>query len=330
MKRIFFLAVLSAISFTALQAQKFDTVKVKKDLPLPGGGGLLETTVTLTDVELYENTNYTGRKGNFKIVGGKLVAPFKTANGSFKVAAGKIVYFKKCENEFPYEEAYSESQAKANLMGICGVRSDNLVRLPIQFNGLSTIIHNNDCRRVFGDVKIKVFEISPDGASQSNMRHNLRATSPFRADNFTFLAFTNANANVTPRYNRHLHDANPSVPVVSTVVTSTSGGEAVGSFGVGATALRDGRLSMLVVSNIGSAHKTCDLCDDFSSNVRMPAARTESIPINKNYAGGRVDAANNKVVLGPYQARGSRDGSAITASGGTFIDFRVHLTVTGL
>jgi hypothetical protein len=274
MKKFLSLFLLLITISTLAVAQKFDSTKIKRDLPKPLPGKL---TRVVSDIKIFDQPNYKGNSGYFTIVDGKLKAPFPVNNVSFNVPSGKIVYLKKCDTEFPYEEAYTTSQGKADLTKVCGIRTDDLSGFTVQFNGVSAIIHNNDCKRVFGDIKIKVFEHAPGDGAQSFM---------------------------------------------------TCG---AGTYFRGASALREGRVSIMVTSNLGSAHKTCDLCDDFTSNCRMSAPVTEAVPLNKPYTGGRiVDAGHNRVVLGPYHAHGSRDGSAITASAGTDKDFRVHLTITGL
>ncbi|MBL7732392.1 MAG: hypothetical protein JNM88_14530 [Chitinophagaceae bacterium] len=329
MKKMFLLMLLALfITFTGF-AQKYDTAKIIKKLPDTARFGTL--SYTINDVEVFEQANYQGRSGYYKWQNGKIVPPFKTTTGSIRVAAGKIVYFKKCDTEFPYELAYDASQAKFDLRNICGVRSDDASGFTILFNGISTIIHNNDCKRVFGTITVKVIENAPDGGSQANMRL-VSAGTRFRRDAFTFLPFSNANANTTPPYSNYVHNASPSVPTITTTVAGSGGvGESLGGFRVGASALRDGRVTVIVTSNIASAHKTCDLCDDFSSNVHMAAPVNAALPLNKTYGSGQIiNAANSRVVLGPYRASGTRDGSAITASGGTFIDFRAHFTFTGL
>lgn len=328
MKKFFSCFLLVLIISNIAGAQKFDSSKIKRDIPLPPEPRKLARIVS--DIKLYPQPGYKGTGAYFNIANGKLMAPFPLNDVSFTVPNGKIVYLKKCDTEFPYEEAYTASQSKADLTKVCGIRSDDISGITIQFNGISTIIHNNDCRKVFGDIKIKVFELAPVDGAQSYMISS--AGTYFRGpDRFTFLPFNNASAATTPLYTNYVHNANPSVPTVTTIVSGRGGvGEALGTFRVGANALREGRVSIQVISNIGSAHKTCDLCDDFTSNCRMSAPVTEAVPLNKPYAGGRiVDAGHNKVILGPYHAHGSRDGFAITASGGTDKDFRVHLTITG-
>jgi hypothetical protein len=282
----------------------------------------------ISDITVYEQPGYRGRSGNFMMRGGRLESPFPISNISFTVPAGKIVYIKKCDG-FPSENAYTASQTSINLTGICGIRSDILTTLTVQFNGISTIIHNNDCKRVFGDIKIKIIEISPDrDAAMSDM---ILSPTPYVGENsFTFLPFTNANANTTPTYINYVRNETGLRPSTLGVVGNriSNVGNAVGNFKVGRNALRDGRVKIVVISNLGSAHKTCDLCDDFSSNVRMAAAVTEVLPIN--HAGGRViDASHNRLILGPYEASGLAE-HGVAASNGIHINFRVHLSLVGL
>lgn len=326
MKNLVLILLLLVITGTS-HSQKPDTAKIiQKYIDKAPVIGVLNE---VNDIEVFELPKFKGRTGKFRWENGKIVAPFKTKDASFRVANGRIAYIRRCAGEFPEENAYTGSVASADLTGICGIRTDAAVTIPIQFNGVATIIHNNDCRRVFGDIRVKVYESAPDGAAQAMMPCN--AIPVFRADAFTFLALSHPNSTTRSRYGRLVHDANPAVPVISTVVNSVTGGEAVGNFVVGASGLRDGRVGVIITTSLGSAHKTCDLCDDFSSNVRMTAPVTKTYPINRAGSDGRIlNAANNRIQSGPLRAQGSRDGFAITASGGIFLDFHTQFTVNGL
>jgi hypothetical protein len=286
------------------------------------------TLSIISDITVYEQPGYRGRSGNFMMRGGRLESPFPVSNISFTVPVGKIVYIKKCDG-FPSENAYTASQTAINLTGICGIRSDVLTTLTVQLNGISTIIHNNDCKRVFGNIKIKIIENSPDrDAAMSDM---ILSPTPYTGeDRFTFLPFTNANANTTPTYINYVHNETGLRPSALGVVGNriSTVGNAVGVFKVGRNALRDGRVKIVVTSNLGSAHKTCDLCTDFSSNIRMRAPVTEVLPIN--HSDGRIiDATHNRLILGPYEASGLPE-HTIEASGGIGKNFKVHLTLVGL
>jgi hypothetical protein len=288
------------------------------------------TLSIISDITVYEQPGYRGRSGNFMMRGGRLESPFPVSNISFTVPVGKIVYIKKCDG-FPSENAYTASQTAINLTGICGIRSDVLTTIAVQFNGISTIIHNNDCKRVFGNIKIKIIETSPDrDAAMSDM---ILSPTPYMGENsFTFLPFDNENANTSPRYrygyDNYVRNETGLRPSTVPIVSSSTVGNAAGIFKAGRNALRDGRVRIVVTTNLGSAHKTCDLCTDFSSNIRMRAPVTEVLPIN--HSDGRIiNATHNKLILGPYEASGLPE-HTIEASGGIGKNFKVYLTLVGL
>jgi hypothetical protein len=290
------------------------------------------------DIKLFEQPNYQGRSGYFSWVNGKLTAPFPLSNISFEVPRGKIVYIRRCF-EFPSEEAYYRSQENISLLDICGLRSDEKSGIKVEFNGISTSIHNNDCKKVYGNIKVKLIELSPDRDSVqslmqigTNPHRNVGAGSRrnfVRTEGiFTFVPFLFASAGEIPEtyYRDHIYNNNPEPSII--YPRGRHGGieaPAAAFFVAGRKALQEGRVKLLVVSDLGSAHKTCNLCDDFSSKIKMKTPAYESIPINIFLPDkGRVDTTGKKLVLGPYQARGSRDGSAITASAGTIKDFKVY------
>ena len=295
-----------------------------------------EVLSVIYDITVYEQPGYRGRSGNFIMRGGRLESPFPVSNVSFTVPAGKIVYIKRCDvSLMPSENAYTASQTSINLEGICGIRSDVLTTLTVQFNGISTIIHTNDCKRVFGDIKIKILENAPGASGGALLSDMILSTTPFMGENsYTFLPFSNENASTTPRYrygyDNYVRNETGLRPSTIRVVNSPTAGNAVGVFKVGRNALRDGRLKIVLISKLGSAHKTCPTCDGFSSNVSMPAAVTEVLPIN--HADGRViDASHNRLIVGPYEAQGHRDGWAVGAVGAPItIQFKAHFTLLGL
>ena len=329
MKNVIIMLVLLMLGSLA-QAQGKDTVKIteswveKKPIPVDN------LSIEIRDIEVFEFPKFKGRSGRFRQAGGKLIPPFKAGNVSFRVPEGRIVYIRRCISDFPDESAYTGSVASADLTKVCGIRSDDLVYVYVQFNGISTTIHNNDCKRSFGSLKVKMYESAPDGAAQ--VLHTMTAPATFRPDAFTFQAFSHPSSASAPRLGNLVHNGSPATPAPSAVVyVAGGGGEAVAKFAIGASAVRDRRAGLTINADLGSAHKTCDLCDDFSSNVRMTAPVNKSYPFNRADTEGRIlNATNNHVTMGPLKARGSRDGSAITASGGTFLDFYAHFTVIGL
>jgi hypothetical protein len=145
----------------------------------------------------------------------------------------------------------------------------------------------------------------------------------------TFLPFNNANSTTSPGYTNHVLDEGHFRPTMLGIVGNSTVGYAVANFWVGKNALREGRAKIVITSDLGSAHKTCDLCLDFSSNVRMRAPVTEVLPLN-HIDGRRIDATNNRLIVGPYEAHGLAEHTFVASGTGINILFRAHFKLVGL
>ncbi len=285
------------------------------------------TGVSVTDIQVDEFPAFTGRRENPRLKDGKLIASFPLKNVSMTVPAGRIVYLKYCNVEFPYEMAYSESQAKINLEGVCGVRSDEATVFSVYFNGISTAIHDNDCKKVFGKITIQVQENSPTEADvMTNFKCNTGTA--FRGDNpYTFQPMKINKADSRKNISNYVFNDQPVPSLGSNVISSTTTGEDMATFVVGKNSVLQGRVKMIVTSNIAGAHKSCPTCDGYSSNIHMARPVIETIPLEFNYPfhGLRTPQLGNAIILGPYGAFGSPDGASITAQGGFSQSFRVHI-----
>lgn len=286
---------------------------------------------TVYDIKVFELPDYHGRSGYFTKVDGKLVPPFPVSNISFTVPPGKIVYIRTFF-EFASEMVFTKSQTNINLENVTGIRSDEETSIYVEFQGISTAVHNNDCKRVFGNIKVKLIETSPDrDAVQSFMllgpNPDTRGRQVIRrSDVFEPFNFANASAITEPYYRNHIYNNDPE-PSVIYPRGRNSGvrAPATGNFVAGKNALKEGRVKILVMTDLGSAHKTCDLCDDFSSNIRMKTPVNNLTGINVFYPGTRmIDSTGKQLLFGPFEASGRRDGTAITASAGTIKEFRVY------
>lgn len=297
--------------------------------------------VKVFDLQLFEQPDYQGKTGYFtKMTNGTYKAPFPLTNCSFKVPRGKIVYIKTM-TEFPSEAAFTENERKANLTNVVGVRSDDLIGVIISFNGISTAIHNRDCRKVYGSIKIMLQENAPD--ADSTMSNMMRRAVPREGrgrrlvltgnERWTFMPWKYANAAEVPStqgppFNKYILNSSPE-PVAPphpqwNDIVYTDPYEAY--FHCGKKALQEGRLKFHFTTDLGTAHKTCDLCDDFSASISMKPAY-EFLPLRNYYGPGELDTSPKNFMLGPYEARGSRDGFAITATAGTVKQFKVYYSM---
>lgn len=291
-------------------------------------------------IVFFEQPNYAGASaGIVKTANGTFKLPFSLQHVSFKVPAGKIVYIKRC-SEFPSEMAYFNSQPDISLEGICGIRTDETATFAVTFNGISSEIHNNDCMRFSGTVKVKVLETAPDNATVNAVMmysqpidDRRTISSQGEATIFRWDDRWRAGVYDISEYQGTIFNNNP-VPEITTQAHNYFGRTQKTykvTYTVGKSALRDGRLKIYVTTDLISAHKTCDLCDDFSSSIKMAAPAYAAIPVKKMYDGGKiVDGSHPYFIAGPFIAKGSRDGTAITATAGTTKNFRVHFGVLGL
>ena len=292
------------------------------------------------DIIIFEKPNYTGDSaGITKKADGSYQLPFPMQHVSFKVPYGKIVYIKRCF-EFGSEKAYFKSQPDINLADICGFRTDETAKISVSFNGISTEIHNNDCMRFSGTVKVKILETAPDNSTSDAVMMYTHPTGDGRsistqgeAPIFDWGNGRRASLYDVSQNNGTIYNNNP-VPEITSQAhnrfSHTDPSNKV-TFTVGKSALRDGRLRISVNADLISAHKTCDLCDDFSSSIKMLTPGYAIFPLQKTYDGGKIlDAAHPYFIAGPFTAKGSRDGQAVTATAGTVKNFRVHFAVQGL
>ncbi|MEO6611396.1 MAG: hypothetical protein ABIT05_04660 [Chitinophagaceae bacterium] len=319
-----------------IYAQK-DTGKTKV-MMLPPQVQVSGTIVYVPAIKVFERPNYQGRSASFtKDATGKFIFPFPVQHVSIRIPDSLILYIKTCF-EFASENAYTSSLADISLETLCGIRTDVKAHLRVTLNGISTSVHNNDCLRFAGDINVRVLETSPDEtAVESQMRWTVIergaarvTTGPFMFPIFTGSASVLSDSRYAIELNKGFVFNNNPVPQLTEQghYGSRIMQNSTNVFIVGRSALQSGRVKVWVKTDLTSSHKNCNLCDDFSANVKMAEPGFASIPFNKTYDGGKVvDAAHPYVVLGPYPAHGSRAGFAITASNGVDKDFRVHLKV---
>lgn len=311
MKKIIIYFLFCSISLIKIQAQ------VNKAFNI--------TEQALNEVTFYEQPNYRGNQGKVFYGKGGMRFPFANKkNVSFTIASGKIVYIKFC-NEIPYEQAYSDAVPNIDLSMICGIRIDETQNITLAWSGISSEIHNNDCKKVFGKITVKFKEIAPDGTESFLQLQQVIPTN----DKFTFEAFNKTNADVPNRYGNFVYNNNPLPNVINAVSIQPNGRDECWLL-IGKTAIRDGRVRMVITSNIRSEHKGGDLELDYSNNIHMASPVTEQIPINYLYNGDKlVNAENPRFFVGPYRASGGPQNRNI-ASGGIYKNFRSYFIISGL
>jgi hypothetical protein len=268
-------------------------------------------------IDIYSSPDYLGTKHRITALSGDLTLPFNSRNISYKVKPGLIVYVKPCGTEFGDEIILYGDKSRYPLPKLCGVRFAVSEIVTVKLCGFSTEIHNNDCKRFFGTVKVKIIENKVDGLPVL-CPPSLSSAVAIR-NNFEALMYSNPNANSSSPINRFIYNNNPIPEIID-------GANIFAAFVVSREALQSGRISVSTEVDLGSAHKSCDLCDDFSSNVRMARPETYTSRINElpNFS---TNSVSKQLIVGPYRATGNRDGFAVTASGGIFHNIRAHFRV---
>lgn len=289
---------------------------------------------TVFEIKLYSEPNYRGRTGYFIKVGNRIEVPFSLANASARVSRGKIAYIRSF-NEFPYELIFISSRPQVQLSEVTGVRWDDLTAVEIEFDGISTTVHDEDCKRLYGQIKVKVMETSPGASPVTvNMPRSARGVIPpapaqnvsFLQDfyllfNKTYAEFDFRNPFYAESY--YVFDGPPGNLVdyprkhYNQGLHNTFEVHAPGHvyFYVGKNALWEGRVKLLVETNLSSAHKSCGTCDDFTSSIAMLQPAHEMVQLNRFRPGTTVVATEwKKISFGPYPATGIREGTALTAT----------------
>ena len=318
----------------ALSLLLFAFAAQAQDHPSKSGAVKLDKNINIISfdqITVYQYANRGGASGKISYLAGKFSVPFSPAKSvCVEVASGKIAYLK-FSQDLPYERAFSGIENNVDLTYLCGVRFDDLTAFAVHFNGISTNIHNNDCRKVFGKITIKVVETSPQNVNCYFKANTGTATKG--QDVLTFMPFNKSSANAPDDYNNAIFNNNP-VPVLSSTVTLKSGGEDYSGFQVGKAALRDGRIRIYATIYISTAHKANDVSNDYGSNVHMSSPVVEVIPINLLYADGKlVNAETPRFICGPYEVSGRPDSPNMryaTEYSEIRKTFRAHFTLSNL
>jgi hypothetical protein len=234
-------------------------------VPDPRSGGVTPTPVNLNCVTVYDQPNYQGRSQSM-CDAGSFTAPFPIR--SIRIPTGYVVNV--LAN--PGQEFASDWSSDLNNTDI---RQNDPIRivttprarqLEITLLQVNSNIHNGDCTRFYGTVSASVRLNS--GASNLGSANLINwARGPVR--------------NI-PNYSasdvRNLENARFVVRVDENMLN---------------------QCTFSVNTNLGSAHKGCDLCTDFTWEAKMPQERLFTLNLASALSQGTV-------VVGPYGASDNR------------------------
>ncbi len=319
LKMVLFIISCSYTISTSIQAQIF----IYSMPGGPGGGG----TTSLYNGEIRDFT-YPASVTNRR-------------NISLRVLTGYIAYISFRE-DFPQESIFIGDHPNFGSEYPNDIQSIRVVRSPradLNFCGFSTQIHNNDCRRIFGTVKIRFLERLPSGVLIPCPRTQNRGTVDnglSRGDYSSASMFIKENvfpeagvfgtiANLLmssargPSPERYVFANDGSTVSALRRTLVLPNGQAAGyGYTVSQDALREDRIVIEFVTNLGDHHKSNDLALDYSSNVSMQETTTTLIP---------YQSAATAFSIGDFELKGNPNSHHGMASGVRFSilkSLRIH------
>ncbi len=197
---------------------------------------------------VYELPNYQGRSASY-CEAGVFQAPFSVK--SMRVPAGFEVYSTNagdCFGGMIHTQSISEMNqcSKGNMIAILAIPSTKPIEITLR--DISYTIHNNDCKRMFGTVGVSLtfqdLGLVAFGIGETDGGYNLVNWEKGPARNIV-------GNNTSPNY----LNITKSVRIDPRIWT---------------------KCKVNIYANLGSAHKGCDLCTDFTWDVKMPSPQTYS------------------------------------------------------
>jgi len=267
-------------------------------------------------VEIYELPNYTGRKQVFTANAENLGLPYTPNVVSLKIKPGYKAYLKLGCQEFPFELAYDVNTPNINAGGaICGIRIAKIKRVQINYMGILTQIHNNDCKKMYGTITYSLYELNAANV-KINVRTNI-AASPWNVSVFQKRKAVDEVAgavfNIADYYvaDRDYITGVLSDPRRYKPLLGGAGSIQNNFFNVDDEAFQNKKVFMEVKVKIGSAHKSCDLCSGFTWDAEMIREETKIYNIVDF---GLARFPNKTIQVGPF--RHVANSGAVTFGGG--------------
>ena len=279
----------------------------------------LPTTTRQDYIAFYEQNGFSGREARYAQNVPNFVMPFADPKYvSMKVSPGHIAYIT-FNDEFGSPVIFWGDNAnfyqRLGNMKIISIKVVPAGEVVLGFGGISTNIENNDCKRFFGVLKVKVLEkLANNEFIYCPVKIiNKRIQNPEEPLNKEATIFNVPNLSSRNPLQNYVFSNNP-VPEITTPVRFSATANIGDLFLVNYNAVLENRIYVEFEIDLHSAHKSGDTASDFSSNVKMNKKEYIRLP----YA--ELGTFFN---IGPFRAEGSPD-NTVLASGGIYKDFLVH------
>lgn len=282
--------------------------------------------------EIFEFPDFKGRSVKFVEsipFRDNLGLPFPLSNISVKLSSDEVIAY--LSGNCGSNKGYITVSRNARMLNIpntvCGLRIGKKNAVRMRFNGILSEIHNNDCKRMYGKVQIRMVEKDASGNTLSVCK--TFDESRMDANGWVTVFDIPKTAGTVPS---NLYDINryfiAERDIDVTGRKNTSRGRLFRTplnedrpyelFYFDSLSYRRGDLTLEVKASLGSHHKGCDLCTDYTDNASMARETVQSFAV-KNYPG-----FENYIQAGRFRTRDA-SGGVMGPEHATYLDFSFTL-----
>ncbi len=329
---IFFIATF--ICFQNILAQSPNPNVIKQIVPNTTSGTV--AAINSYSAEIFENLNYTGRSIKMYNDAANNTLPFNISEVSIKVKPGNYILrlTTNCGAEFSrnvllYLKGGDYQHYSLSRFGqICGLKIEPATTVKVYLNNISTQIHNNDCRKMYGDIAVMVKELGNDSYEKSPVFEGENTFEPINIYHVVYKRESRVNTGLIKEYSAIAHYDQP----INSLFNSNPpglfnmGNPIAVSFWVSIKGLKANKVMVELTSNIGSAHKAGDF-DPFQTwDVKMAApqifkANIRELPYQP------LNGRQREIAAGPYRAISPATAGVADGGANNLHLFRVHCSV---
>jgi hypothetical protein len=312
-------------------------------------------------VEIFERPNYQGKSIKFpyqvsryypnpavKNYNATIVSPllpFVSKNVSIKLSDPKLIAYLKINDLNPLVVHGNVPNLLLPYERINSILIDHKVHIVVSLRAILSEIHNNDCKKIYGNIDFELFtQSSMGGQSLALLADKANVTNPWlTTDNinplitdkwsfdnntiFRINAFTESKAMVqqqnkicTTLYN--IKDFYS--PVTSGKPFLLLRGDYSPydfHFIVGGMNIVEKGVYLKLKVNLGSAHKGCDLCTDFTWDATMANSDIRIIKLEKLGTPTPGAGMSSTYFIGNYRSDVRQNGGTIGPAHSTYLQF---------
>ncbi|NOT92211.1 hypothetical protein [Ferruginibacter sp.] len=324
-------------------------------------------------VEIFEKPNYQGKSIKFPYQVSKYYPnpavknynvpvvspplPFVSKNVSVKLSDPKLIAYLKVNDLNPIVVHDNVPNLQLPYERINSILIDHKVHIVVSLRAILSEIHNNDCKKLYGNIDMEVYTSNGMGgqsfaliADKRNVTNPWITSStninPIITDQWSFNNNTTFRINAFKESKEDVQQQNKNCTMLynikdyySPVNTGRPFLLLTGDYSpydfhfiVGSMSIVNKGVYLKLKVDLGSAHKGCDLCTDFTWDAKMATADIKNIPleklgtptpggINSTYFVGnyRSDVRTNGGTNGPLHA------TYLQIDDGIFQNFIPHL-----